>query len=82
MTSLMDSRCKIAFENNSWIDLFVVSRFFSGEILHELKLSNKTVTEWKNFFRESWISAIIDNSTPIGGNGIEVEIDESKFRKR
>ena len=24
---------------------------------------------------------MIDNSTPIGGNGIEVEIDESKFGK-
>ena len=35
-----------------------------------------------NFFRESCISAVIDNSTPIGGNRIEVEIDESKFGKR
>ena len=55
--------------------------FSQGEILHELKLSNKTVTEWTNFFRESCISAVIDNSTQIGGNGIEVEIDESKFGK-
>ena len=56
--------------------------FSQGEILHELKLSNKTVTEWTNFFRESCISAVIENSTPIGGNGVEVEIDESKFGKR
>ena len=54
--------------------------FSQGEIVHELKLSNKTVTEWTNFF--SCISAVIDNSTPIGGNGIELEIDESKFGKR
>ena len=24
--------------------------FSQGEIIHELKLSNKTVTEWTNFF--------------------------------
>ena len=56
--------------------------FSQGEIIHELKLSNKTVTEWTNFFRESCICAVIDNSAPIGGNGVEVEIDESKFGKR
>ena len=56
--------------------------FTQAEIIHELKLSNKTVTEWTNFFRESCISTVLHNSTAIGGNGIEVEIDESKFGKR
>ena len=56
--------------------------FSQGEIIHELKLSNKTVTEWTNFFRESCICTVIDNSAPIGGNEVEVEIDESKFGKR
>ena len=31
--------------------------FSQGEIIHELKLSNKTVTEWTNFFQESCIWA-------------------------
>ena len=56
--------------------------FSLNEIIHELKISNKTAIEWCTFFRECCISHIIDNSTPIGGNGIEVEIDESKFGKR
>ena len=86
---------KLSIRHHSWIVdaklsleiilelIYLWSQGFSqGEILHELKLSNKTVTEWTNFFRESYISAVIDNSTPIGGDGIEVEIDESKFGKR
>ena len=86
---------KLSIRHHSWIVdaklsleiilelIYLWSQGFSqGEIVHELKLSNKTVTEWMNFFRESCISAVIDNSTPIGGNGIEVEIDESKFGKR
>ena len=85
---------KLSIRHRSWIAdaklsleiivelIYLWSQGFSqGEIVHELKLPNKTVTEWTNFFRESCISAAIDNSTPIGGNGIEVEIDESKFGK-
>ena len=62
--------------------IYLWSQSFSiHEIVHELKVSNKTVIEWCTFFHECCISGIIDNSTQIGGNGIEVEIDESKFRK-
>ena len=78
----MASGCKITFGNYSGANLFMSQGFSQGEILHELKLSNKTVTEWTNFFCESCISTVIDNSAPIGGNGVEVEIDESKFGKR
>ena len=56
--------------------------FNNNEIIHELKLTNKTVIEWCNFFRECCLSVVMDRSMLIGGNGIEVEIDESKFRKR
>ena len=52
------------------------------EIVHELKLSKKTVIEWSTFFHEACITSIMDQSQAIGGNGIEVEIDESKFGKR
>ena len=62
---------------------YLWSQAFSlNEIIHELKISNKTAIEWCTFFRECCINRIIDNSTPIGGNGIEVEIDESKFGKQ
>ena len=56
--------------------------FTVDEIIHELKLSKKTVIEWTTFFRECCVTTMIDNSEQIGGNGIEVEIDESKFGKR
>ena len=56
--------------------------FTHSEIIHELKLSNKTVTEWCHFFQEACICAVMDNSQPIEGNSIEVEINKSKFGKR
>ena len=48
----------------------------------EVKLSKKTVVEWTNFFRECCLTIMLENSEKIGGNGVEVEIDESKFGKR
>ena len=56
--------------------------FNNKEIIHELKLTNKTVIEWCHFFRECTLSVVMEQSTPIGGPGIQVEIDESKFGKR
>ena len=56
--------------------------FTHSEVIHELKLSKKTVTEWFMFFRESCIYSVMEQSEQIGGNGVEVEIDESKFGKR
>ena len=62
---------------------YLWSQAFSlNEIIHELNISNKTAIEWCTFFHECCISRIIDNSQQIGGNGVEVEIDESKFGKR
>ena len=52
--------------------------FTVNEIIHQLKLSRKTVIEWRIFFRESCFTVMIEHSQPIGGNGIEVEIDKSK----
>ena len=56
--------------------------FSIEEMIHELKLSRKTVIKWSIFFRESCFTVMIENSECIGGNGVEVEIDESKFGKR
>ena len=62
--------------------MYLWSQAFSlGEIIHKLKISKKTVIEWSTLFHECCILAIIDTSEPIGGNGVEVEIDESKFGK-
>ena len=56
--------------------------FTVDEIMHELGLSKKKVIEWSFFFHESCFTTVMDESEMIGGNGIEVEIDKSKFGKR
>jgi len=43
---------------------------------------SKTVTSFTKFFRELIISTLEDDNRMIGGEGIIVEIDESKFGKR
>ena len=79
---------KLTIQHNSWLVdaklpletvlemAYLWAQAFSlNEIIHELKITNKTAIEWCTFFLEFCISRIIDYSTPIGGNGIEVEID-------
>ena len=62
--------------------IYLWSQDFShSEIIHELELSKKTVTEWSHFFRKACICSVMDRSEAIGGNGVEVEIDERKFGK-
>ena len=86
---------KVSICHNSWLVdakikletvlelVYLWSQCFThSEVMHELKLSKKTVTEWFMFCREACIYAVMDKSQPIGGNGVEVEIDESKFGKR
>ena len=86
---------KVSIRHHSWLvdtklELEIVLEFIylwsqgfsASEIKHELKISNKTITEWTHFLRESCIYSVMENSSAIGGNGIEVEIDESKFGKR
>jgi len=86
---------KLSIRHNSWLVdtkisletvlelIYLWSQGFThSEVMHELKLSNKTVTEWFMFLREACINSVMDQSQQIGGNGIEVEIDESKFGKR
>ena len=45
--------------------------------------SDKTITDWTNYLRESVTTDVLMNDEcMIGGPGIYVEIDESKFGKR
>ena len=74
--------CKLPLENVLELIYLWSQGFTHSEVMHELSLSKKTVTEWFIFFREACINAIMEHSEQIGGNGIEVEIDESKFGKR
>ena len=55
-------------------------RFTNSEIQHELKLSKQNYNRM-DFFREVCLHYIFNISQQIGGEGIEVEINESKFGK-
>ena len=44
--------------------------------------SEHTLVDWYNFAREVCVEIIQRDSEQIGGDGKEVEIDESKFGKR
>jgi hypothetical protein len=44
--------------------------------------SSNTITEYMRFFRELVIDMLPDLDQKIGGDGIIVEVDESKFGKR
>ena len=77
---LVDSKVKLELITEL---IYLWSQGFTvDEIIHELGLSKKTVIEWSFFFHESCFTVVMDESQMIGGNGIEVEIDESKFGKR
>lgn len=42
-------------------------------------ISSKTAVDWDNFCREVCDEIMMNRTTPIGGRGIKVQIDESKF---
>ncbi len=52
------------------------------EICRQLKLGSSTVVDWCNFCREVCEVTILKNIQPIGGDGVRVQIDESKVGKR
>ena len=49
----------------------------------DMQMSWETVTNWANFCRKVCIDSVLKDWSfkPIGGPGIEVEIDESKFSR-
>ena len=86
---------KVSIRQGSWIEdsklplstiielVYLWSHgFTNSEIRHELKLSKATLIEWTAYFRDVAMSKCMSESSVIGGNGVEVEIDESKFGKR
>ncbi len=56
--------------------------FTQQQVQHELGVSSATTVDWFMFHREICESEILDSSQPIGGPGVTVQIDESKFGKR
>lgn len=48
----------------------------------QLRLTDKTLTDWSSFCREVTYDMMVINKTKLGGYGHIVEIDESKFGRR
>ena len=57
-------------------------RLSNSAIEHELKLSHRTVIEWSAYLRDVCNYTVLEESEQIGGEGVHVEINESKFGKR
>eukprot|EP00731_Ephydatia_muelleri_P021254 Em0013g981a len=53
-----------------------------GKMKEEMEVAAQTAVDWYNFIRDVCAQYFIDHPAIIGGPGVEVEIDESKFGKR
>ena len=63
--------------------LWAIGNVECSFIRDQIGVSGTTVVDWENFCREICIELLEDrNYSQIGGEGIIVEIDESKFGKR
>ncbi|XP_068228700.1 uncharacterized protein [Palaemon carinicauda] len=77
------SNAKVKAGDNLFFSGVYLDKIFSYELIHrEIGWTNKTIVGWSTFIRE-----VLENycelvRKPIGGPGLTVEIDESKFGKR
>ena len=63
--------------------VYLWSQHFSNStIQHKLNISHQTIIEWSAYLRDVCSYTVMQESKQIGGLGIHVEIDESKFGKR
>lgn len=54
----------------------------NGEVTkYNLQFSSHTLVDWNSFCREVAIDVVMNNPQKIGGKGVIVELDESKFGK-
>lgn len=92
-----DKRCgkKVSIRTGSWfsghnltleqillITYFWIYKVEQEFVKHELTICNQTIVDWYNYCREVCVSILQEDSELVGGVGVIVEIDESKFGKR
>ncbi|KFM62518.1 hypothetical protein X975_17148, partial [Stegodyphus mimosarum] len=56
-------------------------RMGNDSVMQEVKVHEHAVVDWFMFCREVCMTSVINDSVPIGGKGVIVEVDESKFGK-
>lgn len=71
----------------SMSDILLITYFWimkvSGDFIAvDRRIRPATVVDWKRFCREVCIDACIRDNEIVGGEGVTVEINESKFEKR
>ncbi|XP_035224960.1 uncharacterized protein LOC118197546 [Stegodyphus dumicola] len=88
-------RISRSVRKNSWFaksklsmcDVLRVTYMWLGKcgndfIRTELRIAKNTVTDWKSFCREVCMELCLKENVMLGGEGVIVEIDESKFGKQ
>ncbi|XP_035233008.1 uncharacterized protein LOC118204826, partial [Stegodyphus dumicola] len=88
-------RISRSVRKNSWFaksklsmcDVLRVTYMWLGKcgndfIRTELRIAKNTVTDWKSFCREVCMELCLKENVKLGGEGVIVEIDESKFGKQ
>ena len=86
---------KVSIHYNTWLqDLnlslelitelvyFWLQHFSNSTIQHKLNIFLQTIKEWLAYLQDVCYYTVMQESKQIGGLGIHVEIDESKFGKR
>ncbi len=87
---------KISVRHSSWfsssklpisvllkLTFYWVNKCREDFVKTQLRLgSDHTLVDWYNFCREVCLEILVGENEQIGGPGVEVEIDESKFGKR
>ena len=51
-------------------------------MMQEMKIASQAAVDWYNFTRDVCVQHFVDHPAVIGGPGLVVEIDKSKFGKR
>lgn len=86
---------ELSIRNNSWFsksklklfEILLISYEIlrgtkTGRIAEEYGFASTTLADWRQFINEVILNYIEENSEKVGGDGVVVEIDESKFGKR
>ena len=86
---------KISVSDDSWLtdsrltfQHFIITAYFRSvgiqnhQITYMLNLSEPTVVQYVQYFRDVCSHWLLENPIQLGGDGFNVQIDESLFSKR